>query len=186
MTRARSLVLAVACAAAALGPGCTCPKAGAPAEAGSRGYEASSAASGAVAVLRASAQCGTASRDGSVRWFATAEEYRDAVGEKDKLTMSGKAPADEPQVDFGARGVLEVAMGQRPTAGYGLELASEELRVEDGTGVVRVNWTEPKEDAVVAQVVTSPCLLLAVRKEGLRAVKVVDQAGRGRGTADVR
>jgi hypothetical protein len=100
--------------------------------------------------------------------------------------MSGTAPAEEPPVDFGERGILEVAMGQRPTAGYGLELASDEVRPEDGAGIVRVNWTEPKEDAAVAQVVTSPCIRLAVRKEGLREVKVVDQAGRVRGTVDVR
>jgi hypothetical protein len=187
MRRAPTLAIAVAVAAASLG-GCTCRKASAPAAAGTPRHEASSAATtnAAVAQLSASMQCGTTSREPYVRWFGTAEEYREAITAKDKLTMSGTAPAEDPPIDFGERGVLEVAMGQRPTAGYGLELASDEVRPENGIGVVRVNWTEPKEDAAVAQVVTSPCIRLAVRKEGLREVEVVDQAGRVRGTVAVR
>jgi hypothetical protein len=210
---ARALVVAVALAFAATASGCTCRRANGVAEgevrapvdergveepragderdgderaAGPRAsVEERSAAEPRAAVLRGSAQCGGASRDGDARWVGSEEEYRAALAELERGRLPGTAPPPA-QVDFGTHGVLIVRMGARPTAGYALELASDEVVTDGGTGAVRVNWTEPPEDGMVAQVLTSPCLLIAVRKEGLRAIKVVDQAGRARGTVELR
>jgi hypothetical protein len=188
----RACVTVAIGAMAALAVGCRCPQGAANGETSataSRAYAEGDAAAGApaAAVLKQSAQCGGRSGDGRVRWLATAEELRDALAATSALTLSGEPRAAEPaDVDFATSGVLHVEMGQRPTAGYALDLATGEVAVEDGTGVVRVNWTEPPEDGVVAQVLTSPCLLVTVRKAGLRKIDVVDQAGRVRGTVEVR
>jgi hypothetical protein len=185
---ARALVatVALAFAFAATASGCTCRRAnGLPEEEARSPVEQRATTEPRAAVLRGSAQCGSASRDGDVRWIGTEEEYQAALAALDRGRLPGTAPAPVP-VDFGTHGVLIVRMGERPTAGYALELASEQVVSDDGTGAVRVNWTEPPEDAMVAQVLTSPCLLIAVRKEGLRAIKVVDQAGRARGTVELR
>jgi hypothetical protein len=183
---ARALVAAVALAFGATASGCTCRRAnGLPEEEARASVEQRATTERRAAVLRGSAQCGSASRDGDVRWIGTEEEYQAALAALDRGRLPGTAPAPAP-VDFGTHGVLIVRMGGRPTAGYALELASEQVVSDDGTGAVRVNWTEPPEDAMVAQVLTSPCLLVSVRKDEFRSVKVVDQAGRTRETVKVR
>lgn len=187
MRRIHALLTAVALAGLALGTSCTRRRAHTPENATPSASAAGFAATtdpGAT-VLRRSAQCGSAPLNGEVRWIGTDAEYRAALDAIDRGTLPGTAPAPVP-VDFASHGVVLVLMGQRPTAGYALDLASEEVPVEDGTGTVRVNWNEPPEDATVAQVVTSPCLLVAVRRDGLRAVKVVDQAGRARETLQLQ
>jgi hypothetical protein len=181
-----ALLVAGALATAAVASGCTCDRASTPGAAGPRDSLASAAsATPGAAVLRASALCGIESREASVRWIATEEEYQAALAALDQGRLPGAAPAIAA-VDFATHGVLLVQMGRRPTAGYALDLATEQVVTEGGVGVVRVNWVEPLEDAVVAQVLTSPCLLVSVRKEQLRSVKVVDQAGRTRETVELR
>lgn len=193
---------------AVLGAGCTCDRAGArgaeqraaaadgpSAEAGTtpggsgaavtRDPGGVSRGAGEAHVLRASAQCGTQTRHGSARWLATDEEYRAALAAVGRARLPGmeREPA---AVDFATHGVLLVEMGQRATAGYALDLANEHLERDGDGGTVRVNWNEPPEDAMVAQVLTSPCLFVAVKKDQLRSLKIVDQAGRTRETVKLR
>lgn len=191
---------------AVLGAGCTCDRAASTERADQRAaaVEDPSARPGATArgsgakvtgdvsrgeddaqVLRASAQCGTATREGSARWLASDEEYRAALAAVDRRRLSG-VQREPAAVDFATHGVLLVEMGQRATAGYALDLASADVRRDGDGGTVRVNWNEPPEDAMVAQVLTSPCLFVAVKKDQLRSLKVVDQAGRTRETVKLR
>ncbi|MGB5064619.1 MAG: protease complex subunit PrcB family protein, partial [Candidatus Competibacter sp.] len=89
-------------------------------------------------------------------------------------------PPPLPMVDFGREGVLLVAMGARPSAGYGLSLASGSATVRDAVLSVRVNWREPPPGYRQAQVVTSPCLALKVPDAPFSRITVLDQAGRVR------
>lgn len=79
------------------------------------------------------------------------------------------------QVDFSREGLLIVAMGQKPTGGYGLELNHEIAVVSDDVAVVSVSWIEPQKDAIVPQVITSPCLVIILPKGSYSQIRLLDQ-----------
>ena len=107
-----------------------------------------------------------------------------AWGDASPATEIG-APADSPPVDFTRAVLVRIGMGQRPTAGYGLTLARDRAGHRDGTAVIRVRWRQPEPDALQAQVVTQPCLLVRLPRAGIGRVRVVDEAGTVRGKAVV-
>lgn len=121
-----------------------------------------------VTVVRGGAQCGGAAEGPSVRRLGGPAELASAFS-----TELGGAPA---AADFDAAVVLLVAAGQRPTAGYAVELLSAKAPVKDGVAVLQVALRAPPEGAVTAQVVTSPCLVVALPRAGLGEVRVVDAA----------
>jgi hypothetical protein len=140
------------------------------------GGNAASDATVPIARLASQGQCGGHNRP-AVRWIANAGEWRDLYGRINSQWMN---PPPPPAVDFPREGVLLIAMGQRSSAGYGLALADEVATVSDGVLTVRVDWREPPPGYRRAQVMTSPCLLVAVPDAGFTRVRVVDREGRVR------
>lgn len=83
-----------------------------------------------------------------------------------------------------ARGRLfAISRGPQPTPGYGFELADASVRGHVAT--IRVEWLSPSADAVQAQVVTHPCLVVDVARGDLQTVRVVDQNGQEIGSTQV-
>jgi hypothetical protein len=115
--------------------------------------------------------------EAGVRWLATADEVSAIPGFGARVALD---------VDFDREGVALIAMGKRPTAGYMVVPAADRAAVEAGTVRIPVAWQEPPEGAVVAQVLTTPCLLVALPKGGYDAVAAVDQDGAVRGRVVVR
>jgi hypothetical protein len=66
------------------------------------------------------------------------------------------AAAPSPNPDFR---LIAIAAGTRPTPGYALELGG--ARFEGATLVLDVVLNEPPADAILAQVTTHPCLIVA-------------------------
>lgn len=132
----------------------------------------------AVSLVRAGAQCGGAATEPSVRRLASEAELAAAFPD-----VLGAPPSAAPE--FEGAVVLLVAAGQRPTAGHGVELAAAKAPVKDGTALVRVTVRAPEQGAITAQVVTSPCLVVSLPREGLREVKVADGADRVLGSVAV-
>jgi protease stability complex PrcB-like protein len=130
-------------------------------------------------VVRASAQCGGEASGPSARWIATEGAFLAAMGAGGMFGGEAAAP------DFKKEGVLAIFMGQRPTAGYGLALQDPNVAIADGMGKVVVRFEEPEPGAMVAQVLTSPCLLLRIPKKGIRQLRVVDPSGTQRASANV-
>ncbi|HWW83418.1 MAG TPA: protease complex subunit PrcB family protein [Vicinamibacterales bacterium] len=64
--------------------------------------------------------------------------------------------------DFDQNMIVGVCLGSRPTAGYSVEILSVS-RESDGL-VARYRETRPARDAILAQVITSPCHFVAVPK----------------------
>jgi hypothetical protein len=83
-------------------------------------------------------------------------------------------------VNFAREGVLWIGMGQKPTGGYRLDPAESGLEIRADTATLRVAWSTPPPDAVLAQVITHPCLLLALPKGGYSRIRIVDLSGRER------
>ena len=129
-----------------------------------------------VESLYGDSQCGGLERP-IVIWIAGAAEWRSQYGRIVSPQMSLPSP---PMVDFSREGVLLVAMGTRPSAGYGLSLAGASATVRDGVLSVRVDWREPPPGYRQAQVVTSPCLVLKVPAVPFARITVLDLEGRTR------
>jgi hypothetical protein len=73
--------------------------------------------------------------------------------------------------------VFVISMGLRPTAGYRLSLAHTRARLDRGVVMIPVTWDEPAPGAITAQVITQPCLIVALEKRQYTGVRVVDQNG---------
>lgn len=69
---------------------------------------------------------------------------------------------ERPNVDFAHDMVVGVFMGSRPTAGFAIEITG--IATEGGATVVRYKQTMPARDAITAQVLTSPYVLVAIPK----------------------
>lgn len=91
-------------------------------------------------------------------------------------SFSAADKAAIPAVDFSASGVIAVAMGAQPSTGYRLNFIAGK-GVQYNGSVMRVNiaWEEPEADAIEAQVMTSPCLLLSVERVDFQRIELVDQ-----------
>jgi len=127
-----------------------------------------------VRSLYGDGQCGGLERP-TVIWIADAETWRSWHGRITSARLPAPAP---PAVDFSREGVLLLAMGSRSTAGYALSLAEESAIVRDGVLTVRVDWREPPSGALLAQVMTNPCLLVKMPAASFERIRVVDQQGR--------
>lgn len=69
-------------------------------------------------------------------------------------------PAPLPELRFGRETVLAIRLSERPTGGYGIEIANVE---KDGDDLfVDVRLREPAEGAIVTQALTSPWALVRV------------------------
>ena len=147
----------------ALGVGCAQPEAG-------------TDAALPVQALYSDSQCVGLERT-TVVWIADAEAWRSWHG---RITSARLPAPSPPAVDFSREGVLVLAMGSRSTAGYGLSLAEKSAVVREGVLTVRVDWSEPPPGALLAQVMTSPCLLMKVPTAPFDQIRVVDQQGRMR------
>lgn len=132
-----------------------------------------------VTVLRAGAQCGGEGTGASVRRLGSADELAAAF----RSDLGGGPP---PAADLEAGVVLLISSGRRPTAGFSVELGEPKAPVKGGVALVQVALREPGPGAVVAQVVTSPCLVVQLPKAGLQEVEVADGVKRLIGSAPVR
>ena len=69
---------------------------------------------------------------------------------------------------------LKIAMGTKPSAGYGLSLTSKQLLITDQTALIKLKWHQPGPDSMLAQVITSPCIYLKLQKGKYNNIKVID------------
>ena len=67
-----------------------------------------------------------------------------------------------PAVDFAKEAVAAVFLGTRPTGGFGVEFVGAGEKA--GAFVLQYRETKPGADAIAAQIITSPFLLVAIPK----------------------
>ncbi|MBK8535377.1 MAG: protease complex subunit PrcB family protein [Candidatus Competibacteraceae bacterium] len=127
-----------------------------------------------VKTLYGSGQCGGLDQP-VVIWIASPEAWQQRYGQVMSLRTE---PPPPPAVDFPRAGVLLMAMGSRPSSGYGLSLTDEFATVRDGVLMVRVDWREPLPGYRQAQVMSSPCLLALLPDALFNRIQVLDQEGR--------
>jgi len=106
------------------------------------------------------------------RLITDAAEFARIYGE----IHGGETPRPSPPaIDFHHSLVLAAFLGQRPTAGYGIELGPAHHVVEDDGPWLQVTVTtrRPPPGAVAAQVITSPYCLTRVPRGEYRRVRFV-------------
>ena len=115
----------------------------------------------------ASCQADTAADTSAVEAIAT-ESHCGPVQAGLEILTSATAVDDAPssvvraglEVVESGDSMLVVYLGQRPTSGYGAEL--EGARRDGGRLRLDLNATEPHENAMTAQVITTPCVALRI------------------------
>jgi hypothetical protein len=119
-------------------------------------------------------QCSTNRLNPQAVWIEDPDQFKKTYARLTKHTIGAQQNLLS-QVDFSREGILVVAMGQKPTGGYGLELNREFAVISDDTAVLRVSWTNPPEDAILPQIITSPCLAIILPKGPYSQIHLLDQ-----------
>jgi hypothetical protein len=65
-------------------------------------------------------------------------------------------------IDFRSSHVFLITMGTRPNSGYSLTRTGNEARLEDSALHLPIKVNLPEKDRMYAQVMTSPCIVIAV------------------------
>ena len=127
-------------------------------------------------LLYASLQCplNSDARNEQSQWI-TSQTQLEQLYAQFSAHILGAKKIKAPPVDFKSSGVVLLRMGQKHSGGYRLELPEQKLAVKEGVVQLRVNWIEPAPGAIVAQVITSPCLLVRVPLAAYHRLEVVDQ-----------
>jgi hypothetical protein len=70
-------------------------------------------------------------------------------------------PLSNIEVDFEKQTLLVIALGQKPTAGYGLQLEKNEAVVRGEKLFLPLRVLEPDKNKIYAQMITSPCQIFS-------------------------
>jgi hypothetical protein len=127
-------------------------------------------------LLYEGSQCSSIGLEPHAIWIKDPDQF-----EKTYARLSGQflSPQQDlsARVDFSREGILIVAMGQKPTGGYGLELDRDYADLSNDTAILRVSWIEPPKDAILPQIITSPCLAIVLPKGPYSKIHLLDQDG---------
>ena len=77
-----------------------------------------------------------------------------------------------PEIDFSRWHVLYISSGQQPTAGYLLRLAEPAFETGHSEARLNVILEHPPADAMVAAVLTHPCILVKIPANSYSAVEI--------------
>ncbi len=130
-----------------------------------------------VEVIYTSQHCGRSQTTPSVTWIDDARQLKASI-ERIRSGMLGGKPIDPPVLDFQHEIALLVEMGRRPTLGYRLAMAGgDELRIAQGQARLALDWLHPPADALVAQTISSPCLLIRLGRGDYTSIQILDRQG---------
>lgn len=129
-----------------------------------------------VAEVRRAVVCGTSGADARVSLFPDAGAVR--AWETSRGVQLGGGTEALPDTPFAL-----VEMGERNTAGYGLAVSRTAGKRGDAI-ILRATFLAPTAGRMLAQMVTSPCVLVSLPKTHYSAVELVDQDGRQRATTE--
>ena len=123
-----------------------------------------------IDLLYQSGYCAT--RQAGLYWVENQGDYQHITDSTLKLSLSNNVEP-KPSLNFKKDNIILVSMGQKPTAGYDISLKARKAPLQENSIVLPVEFITPGSD-IVAQVVTSPCLILAVEKGPYSEIKAQD------------
>lgn len=83
-----------------------------------------------------------------------------------------QAPLVLPEVDYDKQSLVLYALGQKPTAGYSIELYRDEASIKEQTLYLPVRVKSPEAGSVQAQVITSPCQIYSLPHSDYAAIVI--------------
>ena len=128
-----------------------------------------------VDVLVAGTQGSGSRQDPSAEWVTSQEELEQLLDTQSARQLPAQDGKSAHAADVTTSRILLVRMGQKPTAGYSLNVDADSCKIFEQTAYISLIWTEPAPGMVAAQVITHPFILLRLSKEGYDSVKIVDQ-----------
>jgi hypothetical protein len=132
-----------------------------------------------VRLLFKGGQCNTNRLNPHAIWIEDPDQFKKTYTQLTRHTISAQQDLSS-RVDFSREGILIVAMGQKPTGGYGLELNREFAVISEDTAVLRVSWIDPPKGAILPQIITSPCLVIILPKGPYSQIQLLDQVAHPR------
>lgn len=122
-----------------------------------------------VTELHRSIDCGTPDRQAGLRYFSDAAALRDWLDANEQSL--GVSDADLPD----GQALLLVEMGRRKTGGYFIKVSDSAYLDRDRMLWLQGTWTSPDPDRMVTQMISSPCVLLALPARDYRGFRISDQ-----------
>ena len=119
-------------------------------------------------------QCHTNRLNPHLAWIEDPDQFKKTYTRLTRHTIGAQQDLSS-QIDFSREGILIVAMGQKQTGGYGLELNREFAVISDDRAVLSVSWIEPPKGAILPQIITRPCLAVILPKGPYSKIQLLDQ-----------
>ena len=119
-----------------------------------------------VTQLESGMLCGD--HEPGVRWIEDLQQYQ---------ALTGVAATESAYGELQEQQLLLVSMGQRSSAGFYLALAESQAQLQDGVIHLSLAWHSPAPGQMSAQMITRPCLLVALPRQAYQGVRVYDQHG---------
>lgn len=130
-----------------------------------------------IEILYSSQQCGRSQASPSATWIDNTRQLETRVTQIRSTLLGGK-PLALPEPDFQHEIALLVEMGQQPTAGYRIALTGVgDLHITHDKAHLALDWIHPPDGAIVAQITSSPCLLLKLERGNYTSVQVLNRQG---------
>ena len=127
--------------------------------------------------LHVSNQCGS-HQQATLTIINDQDKLRKTFDSLHRTTMGqGTEP---PTVNFKKYFVLQIEMGQKPTAGYSITIDKPSASLIDDKLVIKTNWQEPIQGHQLPQVITNPCLIVRVPVIKFKSIRVLDQGDKER------
>lgn len=130
-----------------------------------------------AAVVYESTHCTNTGDMPNALWIADKSHLKRIFDRMNRRQIGGSAPGWAENFDFKDYGILFVHMGRQPTGGYALEYLPGRTHVSGQTATVVLKWITPDPEAMVTQVITHPCIMLKLPKNGFNRIKILDPAG---------
>ena len=122
-----------------------------------------------VTIVASGTQCNLGDRELNARWVV---DEGDVAQLLERMDDGGITPA---ALDFARQRVLLISLGPKPTPGYGLDIAANAVIVDD-TLKLEVTPTSPPPGAILVQMLTTPCMMLAMPASGYQWLALVEKA----------
>jgi len=87
-------------------------------------------------------------------------------------------PQSLATINFDQSTAFVLFMGSRPTAGYDIELLDDRAIVREASLTIPASWQEPSSDTMVAQIMTSPCVVITLPDARYETVTVRNRQGK--------
>lgn len=110
----------------------------------------------------------------SAQWVTSLDHLRAVAAKLNKHRLPDET-ALFTTIDMDRYRVLWIQMGLKTTGGYAVSLDPTCSHVANQTAFICLNWRTPPVDAILAQVMTSPYILLKLDRAGYQTVVVTDQ-----------